>query len=342
MGVSFAEPGTPFQKGPAAPPRITHPLWTRVSTPPAMQVTFDLVGQNSVSGGGQITVTTVGENKSADLSVVLNGASNYTLVGALNNPPQSFTRRVTRSSIPLGQYTSVTATWGATKVVVPTSFLVIGPTRFSQYNTPYATDQTCADINTTAHVIDSVQNLGNPPAQVCHVTDMQLPTKFLSQVELNGTGVLPSGIVVKGYGAGAKKICPIGNNNTYLFSMDTAGNPITAITGAHSTVVSDASGTPNSLNYNNPPAGTVATDPNQTGPGKQYIFGDQILLVNPSNDQNDLRNLRSVQDACPACNLGFSPPTTVAHIDTYNGTIRACKGSTINVDYGVFTAIRLR
>ena len=126
--------------------------------------------------------------------------------------------------------------------------------------------------------------------------------------------------------------------------MDVGGNPITTVTGAHNTVLSDATGIISAFNNNNPQAGSVATDPNATTPkGTLFQFGDQLLLYDPVAGENDPLGLRSVQDYCSACGVGSygAPnydPQSVAHIDMYSSS-PSCTGVS---DYGYRQVFRLR
>jgi hypothetical protein len=227
-------------------------------------------------------------------------------------------------------------------VTVPVSFLMIGLTRFSQYNTPY--ESQCATPQQNAVVI----TMGSPPGGFCYFNPVVLGSTFAAQVTTNGTGVSNSNGILKAYKAGAMGVCQLLPGMIFsstFFSVDIGGNPITTITGTGNKVLSDGTGSINSNNKNNPPPGSLATDPGATAPrnGSTFLYGDEILLIDQNNN-NESRGIRSVQDLCPACSGGFGGltwPNTVAHIDMYNGTSQSC--SVHNVpDYGNFYAIRLR
>jgi hypothetical protein len=106
-------------------------------------------------------------------------------------------------------------------------------------------------------------------------------------------------------------------------------------------VLSDGTNSVSDLNNNNPPPGSLATNPNITTPKPNCFcaYADAILLLD-QNDNNDARGLRSVQDLCPACSGGFGP-NAVAHIDMYNATSQSCSAGAVG-DYGQRFAIRLR
>jgi hypothetical protein len=174
----------------------------------------------------------------------------------------------------------------------------------------------------------------------CYYKSGLLGSKFIIQTNTNGTGVSNSNGILKPYVTGAQNVCPLpegaSQTNTF-FSVDAGGSPITKITGKCNSVLSDGTGLTNPLVNNNPPAGSLATDPGSKNP--PFTCSDQVLMV----DQNDNYDLRSVQDSCPGCSGGFGPPTwgnTVAHIDTFNSS-STCNPTDLG-DYGNRTAIRLR
>jgi hypothetical protein len=253
-----------------------------------------------------------------------------------------------RTLLPVGQYGSVTATWGTTgSVTVPVTFYMLGLTHFTQYNTPYHSQCTGNP--------ESVLIVNKMDSQLCYYQDAMLGTDFANSVFQNGTGVNDlngTNTVLKSYAAGAKNICPLypgyDSHHTF-FSVDTGGNPITNINGSHwSVVLSDGTGpgSGSALNNYNPPPGSVATAPdvtNQNGSPPVYQWSDPILLFDQS-DNNDPRWPRSVQDLCLACGgQGTQTPSANAHIDMYNGTSQSCSAHSVG-DYGSgqYYAIRLR
>lgn len=331
------------------PPTTT---WTGRSTPPGISVTVDLMND-------QVSTTLSGQNKTGNLSIVMVDASgNSTTLASHPNASAgaSFTGSggttpadsLQRTALAVGQYGNVTATWDDTAVTVPVTFYVNGLTRFSQYNTPYAQDSTCTANQQTAYIFNGMD------ANYCYYTsNTTLGSVFMSQVAINGTGVIGTNTVVKSYNAGAKTICaqlpPGATTGNTFFAIDTGGNPIKYITGTNNSALSDATMFPSPLNKNNQPAGSVAAypDPNNAQnhtnvPASPFSFGDQILVID-QNDANDSLGPRSVQDLCPGCGPGsFGSQggwgNTVAHIDMYSSS-HVCQG--VN-DYGNRTAIRLR
>ncbi|MCU1253204.1 MAG: hypothetical protein JWQ49_6233 [Edaphobacter sp.] len=159
-------------------------------------------------------------------------------------------------------------------------------------------------------------------------------------------------------------VCPLtsGFDSAHtFFSVDAGGNPITTVTGAAGNTLTDGTGAASSVNANNPRPGSLAVDPCATNAPAWaqsgcitivsppvYLFSrsrkgssDPILLFD-HNDTNDARDLRLVQDLCPACkNQATQQSSAAAHIDMYNGTSKSC-GAGVVGDYGYYYAIRLR
>jgi hypothetical protein len=236
-------------------PRTTSPArttqWARISAPPGLLMTVDLLND-------QVSLILTGLNKTGSLGVVING----TIPAPANTPTTTTiasvgdatpllvpTYSLKRTSLSPGQYSSVVATWDDISLTVPVSFYVIGNTRFSQYNTPY--ESQCSANPQAAQIIYKMD------AQFCYYQNVQMGSQFMSQVGINGTGVNLSGTVLKAYNALAATVCSLNAGfssvNTF-FSVDAGGRPITKIQGTNVTVVSDGTGTASLPNNNNPPA----------------------------------------------------------------------------------------
>ena len=327
--------------------------WARTSGVPGLMMTINLITD-------QVTLQLTGSHKSGNLNVAINGTSpdpvNAATSIALANVSDasstfSQTYSLKRTSLAPGLYAAVVAKWDNITLSVPVSFYVLGLTRFSQYNTPY--EQNCHTNLQTAHIYIAVG------ATECYYYDAQLGSTFMSQVYINGTGVLGSGQVLKSYNAGASNVCalptdsPGATNQNTFFAMDTGGKPILKITGAnYRTPLSDGTGTVNPLNGNNPadrPAHVAARSVRVAGRSvlaSPFMFDDQILLIDQNNLVDSRTNgLRAIEDLCPGCGSGsYGPPAwgnSVAHIDMYNGTSNSCRVSDVP-DYGYRTVIRLR
>ena len=314
----------------AAAPSTT---WTR-SGSPGISVTLDLMA-------GKITTHLAGQ-KAADLTVNLNNSQGTTMFSTPHTSAQggnSFSDGF-RTLIQAGQqYGTVTASWDTTTLSVPVSFFTIGYTHFTQYNTPY--HSSCSGTPQETSVVYKMD------AQNCYYRPVMLVPAFIDSVKLNGTGVYDANganTVLKSYAAGAMNVCPAGFASETFFAVDAGGNPIATITGTHNKVLSDATGTPSTLNKNNPQPGSLATDPSKTNSGSPltYLWADSILLFD-SSDRNDARGLRSVQDLCPACRGQATQQSSnsPAHIDMYNATSSSCSARAVG-DYGYYYAIRLR
>ncbi len=308
--------------------------WSETSNPSGLQVTVDLANDRVCA-----TPTTTQKPGSPTITLTNSSNNSYSLSQAT---PQNgtacsgsaLTYNLQRASLAAGQYGSVTATWDDINVTVPVSFNVIGNTRFSQYNVPY--ESQCSANPQPVWVVYEIAG------GYCYYQSAFMGSLFITQTAENGTGVSNAYGIVKGYAAGARNICYPGasdNGSHTFFAVDAGGNTLTKITGTstcHNTVLSDGTNSPNPLVNNNPPAGTLATDPADS----RYACSDQIMMIDPGSDTYDLR---TVQDSCPACSGGFGPPTwpgTVAHIDTFNSS-ETCNPNAVG-DYGNRVAIRLR
>ena len=338
-GYTVTEP--PLGTGEAAEPKLAQAppagSWTGRTTPPGIDLTVDLWND-------QVSTIVLGQNKTGSLSVSIadslgntTNLANHTSVTPGSGFPIDSLKR---TSLAVGQYGNVSATWDNTSLTVPVAFYENGLTRFSQYNTPYSQDSSCGANQQTAYIFVAMD------AKYCYYTnDTTLGAVFMSQVYTNGTGVIGSNQVIKSYNAGASNICvqlpPGATTHNAFFAIDTGGKPIPTIQGAGNSVLSDGTGTPSPLNHGNQPAGSVAALPAGLVPAPPFVFGDQILLVD-QNDIDDSIGARSVQDLCPGCGAGSYGTqwgNTVAHIDTYNGSRQSCG---VGTDYGNRYAIRLR
>ena len=304
--------------------------WSHASPSPGLQITVDLLND-------KVTTNLSGQNKTNDVSVKIIGPSQTTL--AQHNDAiagSSFNDSLQRTSLAVGQYGLVTATWGDASVSVPVNFYIIGNTRFSQYNFPY--ESQCSSNAQQAWIIYKIDSSAGGS---CYYRSVSLGSRFMTQTVVNGTGVSNTNEILKSYDAGAKYICspaPGGNKDNTFFAVDAGGSSINKITGKCNTVLSDGTRQPNSLVNDNPLAGTLATSPAPAGISSIYACSDQVLMIDQSNNYD----LRTVQDTCPACNAGFGSEWggTVAHIDTFNSA-QTCNPNDLG-DYGNRVAIRLR
>ncbi len=304
--------------------------WSRASNPAGIQVKVDLLND-------KVTTTLSGQSKIGTLSLMIKTASGQSKTLSTHSSAQtgnSFSDSLQRMSLTAGQYGSVVATWDDVSVTVPVGFYVIGNTRFSQYNNPY--DSQCSANPQPAWIVYKTDF----PTGTCYYKSVSLGAAFISQTNINGTGVSSTNGILKAYSAGARSVCgpaPRGNGQNTFFAVDSGGATISKIKGTCNSVLSDGTGLSNPLLNNNPPAGSLATFPGSNNP--PFACSDQVLMI----DQNDNHDLRSLQDACPACNGGFGSPAwgnTTAHIDTFNSS-QTCNPKALG-DYGNRVAIRLR
>ena len=276
----------------------------------------------------QVTITLSGPpGQSGALSVTLSGPTNATIGTQANATPGNYNFPFGRTTLAIGQYTALQASWTVPGVSSPIqasrplSFQVLGLTRFSQYNTP--TESSCTGTLSTAYIVFNwtpANTCGGPNQQVCRCEYLptQLRSDFSSQVYVNGTGVSQQyGTIKTGAALAAVNRCPIpipGSTSTNLFYV------FPAVFGACNTGL-----------FN----GSLATFPSPLAASTQWSCKDQVLIVK-QDGTNDFTG--KVQDACPACSGDFRG--TNGHIDMYR-TAASRNPGTIG-DYGNRTAIRLR
>ena len=330
--------GTAESLFPRAGRQPTTTTWTGRSVPPGISLTVDIMA-------GKLSTQLSGP-KTDNLVLAFNGPQGNQMFSESHGSAGSQTFTDTfRTQLPVGQYSSVTATWGTTgSATAQVSFYMLGLTHFTQYNTPYHSQ--CPSNPNFVWVINKMDS------QYCYYQGYEMGSTFISQSgsAANATGVddvdAPApGMILMAYGTGATNICPLlpGTDANHTFwAVDSGGSQLRYIVGSHwstngSTALSDGTGTPSAFNNGNPAPGTVATDLRNTSQGTNlYIWGDPILIFD-QNDNNDPRGLRSVQDRCGACSGQGQ------HIDMYNGTNTSCNPSLVG-DYGSgqYYAIRLR
>jgi hypothetical protein len=256
---------------------------------------------NASIDGNQISVTLSGGSSTGALSITLNGGSSYTY--SYNNGsavgPGSYTINLPRDSITANTYTSLTATWA----VSPTSatggyslqspaqqvypWIVLGTIRHSQYNTVY--ESACPANQTTAYIYDSS----------CNFQTVTLSSKFVSQAELNGTGVSIGYGVLK-YDNGSCNGSP--NRPTGATSANTL-RKVASVTGQCNVALTGGD--------------SVATYPGPNDPGSEFNCSDDVTLVDGGNQSAYHKH---VEDRCPLCSDG--------HIDNYS-SVQACSSSAV-------------
>lgn len=208
-------------------------------------------------------------------------------------PANDVSVRFDRLKIPKGSYSKLTTKWqtltyrfGEEPVqhtvvgtYTPTKpWNILGPTRFSQYNTPH--ESHCTGAPTVVWKVDSVDS--------CNFEQVPLKSDFLAQTLLNGTGRSESfGLVKPGVATSVKKRCkgkfPDGANESNSYVQ------VSSVTGSCNKI----------LQANK----TIAMNPyNPT-----FKCGNRFLLVSTSGDVN--KGTRTNQDSCPGC--------TDDHIDNY-------------------------
>ena len=282
--------------------------WSRSSDPPGINVTLDLMA-------GTLKVSLSGQTKTANLSSMINGAGQSVSLPSHANAQAgtSFTDSVQRNALPIGQYGSFVAVWDDLSLNLPLSFNVLGDYRFSTYNTTY--EAQCGPSTSPAVVAYSYS--GN----TCTWKTEYLNPTFMSQVNINGTGVNANGEILKTWAVNdacdlPDSALPNGTNAYYL---------VPKVDGA---CLSE-------FNQTTPTA--IAVSPNPRSSPGALACSDQVLMVDSANAS---KAIKTVQDNCPACSGDFRG--TQGHIDTYTNS-HACLAHDPSIqDQGNFTAIRLR
>ena len=299
---------------------------------------FQINSANIVANA--INVTFAAPNITDTLTVRLNGDNILSLPPVTGvNGVGSRTIPFGRNSLPPGQYSTASVTWGGATATAPVSFNVLGNTRFTQYNVPY--ESLCPANQQDAWILTEVVNY------VCKWNLVKLGAQFASQTQTNGTGVSTRYGVLKPWKTNqmctkAQDAAPNGTNS--FNAVDSGANPLTKVRGSCNGVLSDATGAANQMTNNNAPPGSVATWPAPVfgSPGQAYwACSDQLLIVFPG-DQSDPLGVRLTQDTCDQTKCG-NPQTyngANAHIDLFNAS-QTCNPTDLG-DYGTFTSIRLR
>jgi hypothetical protein len=294
------------------------PCNTAIAQPAEVDVTVLAASVNSADvTQDQIAVSLMPGGQTGTLRMQLLGANNRQLSpdqpNASGNSTQSFyiddLGVLTNDNG--DDYTQVSATWmvaspsGSTIQVVGTfdyHILVLGSYRHSVYNTP--TESQCSGAAGNAYILAG-------PAPVCfnNYTQDTLISQFISQVDINGSGVATQWGDVKSLAAtscsGATKNRPAGatggaNGNSFV-EVDT-------ITGTCNTTLGNT---------------TVASCAKDT----RLSCGNSVFI--------NTVGVKTVQDTCPAC----CKDANYQHLDNYT-TQQACNPRAFN-DLGNFVTIKL-
>ena len=221
-----------------------------------------------------------------------------------------------RTQLKRGVYSSLTTKWLASKPAVqsnyspPTSWNVLGLTRYSQYNTP--NESQCSGSTKKYFIVQyPVHQDGRHP---CTFTQEDLLSTFATQTRTNGTGAsLNFNLLKWGTASGMTLICPqpwpagATTDNSYV--------KVSTVTGQCNTVLT--------------PGKSVAT--------VSATCAEQLLLVNGADNTN--YGNKAVGDLCPTCNINFAG--TQGHIDSYADT-HFCDAHRDNVDLGNFWTIQTK
>lgn len=234
-------------------------------------------------------------NESGRFVLTLVGDTNVTLFdGTLSGSGTPYEFMFNPKKLPNGQFTEVRAVWTVNGVANEDSqtvgFRVLGNYRHSQYNTPQ--ESTCPGPTGNAFLTTAA----------CAFTPIDLRIRFISQVNLNGSGrSINFGDVKREFFCVKQKSAPAGSNQRSFRQEAIA--PTCAGTTLDNTTVARRPGHPH------------------------LECGDQVLIVGLGNGTG---TVKTVTDLCPGC------PNN--QLDNYT-TDPACTKIT---DLGPFVTIRLR
>lgn len=296
-----------------AKPQNTAPIWGWVAALPAyaqIGVLQAVITDTSNITNGMITVNLTGPNGAiGDLALNISGVNqNYTQTFQ-GLSPGSHLLKLALPNVPADTYDSADGTWTTNIQTVSMSsknfapdWIYLGSTRFSQYNTPY---ETLCPAQTEEMYVFNMSS--------CTYESDNFRAMFVSQTQLNGTGVSINWGLLKPLGAtAARKLC----NKSSLPPNASSANTFVE--------VDDITGSCNLPIYANH---SVATYPNPAILSSQL----QCNLHNSLNldvSTNSQFATRAVADLCPACKDGH-------HIDSWTPN-EACQAHGSIGDLGNF------
>lgn len=265
--------------------------------PPTVSVTTaDIVAD-------QIVVSLSPASSSGTLVVTAQGPSVSKTVFSGTRSGGQHTFSFGRASLPIGSYTTVTASWLGASASRSVSFHALGVYRHSQYNVP--AESACSGSPITAWVISGA----------CVFTQTTLRSDFAQQVFINGTGSSISHGLLK-YTTSCSNYPPgASSQNSFLKVTSVTGSCNTPLIAGQDVAV-----------YPNPALGTSYPT---------WVCGDDLLYVTAAGANQASKN---VADYCPGCATDFFG--TSGHIDDFSSGA-VCSGRALG-DYGNYMTIRLR
>ena len=283
---------TECEEGPCEPV-CTDPYYIPVAASASVLVVGIAITDADIEGNAVNVTLTGPSGSSGTLVVTANASGGVSFSASANggNPvgPGDYTVSFNRPSMPVAEYTSVTAKWNiASSGTQPSNTLnlsrtwyVMGTIRHSQYNTPY--ESSCSTTTQTAYLYDGS----------CNWQTVTLRSQFVSQTEINGTGVSTTYGVLKYDDGRCNANRPAGSTtgNSLLRVSSIAGQCNTTLTGGDS----------------------VATQPGPRDAITPHNCGDNMVLVNGSNANAFLKH---VADRCANTATGCQD----RHVDNYNSS----------------------
>ena len=237
-----------------------------------------------------------------------NGAASQQTTSA-TYPTGNAAVTVQRPAIARGVYDTLKVKWNASTPPVsvtynpPTAWNVLGTIRYSQYNAP--NEASCTGGTAAVWVVDSLT--------ACNFTAVNLVSSFVSQVNINGTGIsTANGILKAGAATSLRRSC-----RGHFPPGATLANSllqVNAVIGSCNTAL-------------------VAGSSVATHASLGLACGDGLELVQTNN-----ANLAAKErdDTCPACSGGFQGAD--GHIDSYSAN-QACSGHGVG-DLGRFWTVQ--
>jgi hypothetical protein len=233
------------------------------------------------------------------LSIAATGAGasyTYSYQGGAAVGAGTYSVALPRPSIPAGTYTTLTATWNPGQPVTGTytlvdKWIILGTIRHSQYNTIY--ESTCPSTTSLTYLATTS----------CVWTTDSLSSQFVSQVEINGSGISAKHGPVK-YDLGSCPNRPAGStsSNTLYLVPSITGQCNVPLVGGDS----------------------QATYPGPKDAGSKFNCGDDTTLVDAGNVN---RYMKHIEDRC----AGTAQGCLDGHIDNYSSA-QGCSPKAVGYD----------
>ena len=217
--------------------------------------------------------------------------------------------QVKLSDIPKGNYTQIKAKYsiGAINIedIKPYRFNVIGMVRHTQYG-PVNEAECSGPSDFNILLMTKPPNLH--PERPCGQVAGTIKTTFQRLAQTNNHGNSTSyGLIQK------EELCGANNVRVNKWQKIAAGE----LVGSAHRKISESS---------------LAIFPGRDG----LMYGDRLLILNGGNGQ-----IKTVDDACPACRPGAGDNGQDSHIDNWRAVIKSCGSVATNLDIANYKTIKL-